>query len=121
MLNNYNNLFRFAKESDVVVSSESPDVRIFCARPGARLWEAGFDAQVLRTYQFKESLKEKPTPTELLVITSGEEAVLQKRIHDGELKVSLVILNIKVEWRYRKKNKNYLVFIIILSFQLLHV
>lgn len=92
--NNYNSAFRFAKELDVVVSSESPDVRIFCARPGARLWEAGFDAQVLRTYQFKESLKEKLTPTELLVITSGEEAVLQKRINDGDLKVSLIRLRI---------------------------
>lgn len=80
----------------MVVSSESPDVRIFCARPGARLWEAGFDAQVLRTYQFKESLKEKLTPTELLVIASEEEAVLQKRINDGDLKVSFIILKIKI-------------------------
>ncbi|XP_030747251.1 Hermansky-Pudlak syndrome 5 protein homolog isoform X2 [Sitophilus oryzae] len=35
------------------------ECRIFCARPGLRLWEANTEAQVIMTYQFKESVKNK--------------------------------------------------------------
>ncbi|XP_055603243.1 BLOC-2 complex member HPS5 homolog [Uranotaenia lowii] len=32
---------------------QQTDVRIFCARPGSRLWEADMEGNVLRTHQFK--------------------------------------------------------------------
>ncbi|XP_055540633.1 BLOC-2 complex member HPS5 homolog [Wyeomyia smithii] len=34
------------------------DVRIFCARPGSRLWEADLEGNVLRTHQFKNQKSE---------------------------------------------------------------
>ena len=47
---NYGACF-FHKTSDY-----ESDVKIYCARPGCRLWEVNFDAQVIRTHQFRESL-----------------------------------------------------------------
>lgn len=35
-------------------------VKIFCARPGSRLWKVDFDASVTCTYQFKNSLVQRP-------------------------------------------------------------
>ncbi|KAI4463905.1 ruby-eye2-like protein [Holotrichia oblita] len=32
------------------------DVKIYCARPGLRLWEANFDSSVVCTHQFRDSL-----------------------------------------------------------------
>lgn len=37
------------------------DVKIFCSRPGARLWNADFEASVTCTYQFKNALIQRPT------------------------------------------------------------
>lgn len=37
------------------------DVRIFCARPGCRLWEANFEPNVICTHQFKSSLSQFPS------------------------------------------------------------
>lgn len=37
------------------------DVKIFCSRPGARLWLADFEASVTCTYQFKNALIQRPT------------------------------------------------------------
>lgn len=37
------------------------DVKIFCSRPGARLWLADFEASVACTYQFKNALIQRPT------------------------------------------------------------
>lgn len=43
------------------------DVRIFCARPGSRLWEADLDGNVLRTHQFKQKSDESPNlPSEII-------------------------------------------------------
>lgn len=39
----------------------SEDARIFCSRPGCRIWEANFDPNVLITHQFKYSLTQFPT------------------------------------------------------------
>ncbi|KXJ79184.1 hypothetical protein RP20_CCG002096 [Aedes albopictus] len=35
------------------------DVRIFCSRPGSRLWEADLDGNVLRTHQFRQRSKDR--------------------------------------------------------------
>ncbi|XP_022901428.2 BLOC-2 complex member HPS5 homolog [Onthophagus taurus] len=37
-------------------SFNQDDVKIYCARPGCRIWEAKFDGSVTCTHQFKESL-----------------------------------------------------------------
>ncbi|XP_030374886.1 Hermansky-Pudlak syndrome 5 protein homolog [Scaptodrosophila lebanonensis] len=35
--------------------------RIYCARPGTRIWEVDFEGEVLQTHQFKSSLATPPT------------------------------------------------------------
>lgn len=53
------------------------NIKIFCARPGCRLWEADFESKVLCTHQFKESLSLLQSN-----ITSFQE------FSDGRLKMS---------------------------------
>lgn len=40
-------------------STFSDDVRIFCSRPGSRLWEADLEGNVLRTHQFKQKSSDR--------------------------------------------------------------
>lgn len=40
--------------------ANTSDVRIVCSRPGARLWQADFDATVTCTHQFKNIASQKP-------------------------------------------------------------
>lgn len=40
------------------LDNDIDQVKIICARPGCRLWEANFTCQVIRTQQFKEALIE---------------------------------------------------------------
>ncbi|XP_053679795.1 BLOC-2 complex member HPS5 homolog [Anopheles nili] len=35
---------------------DEEDVRIFCSRPGSRLWEADLEGNVIRTHQFKQTV-----------------------------------------------------------------
>ncbi|GLH01932.1 Hermansky-Pudlak syndrome 5 protein homolog [Gryllus bimaculatus] len=42
-------------------SEESQCVKVFCARPGSRLWEVKIDGTVLNTHQFKQALAIPPT------------------------------------------------------------
>lgn len=43
-------------------SATDKDIRMFCARPGSRLWEVGPEGLVMSTHQFKQSLAVPPTP-----------------------------------------------------------
>ncbi|XP_058450067.1 BLOC-2 complex member HPS5 homolog [Malaya genurostris] len=51
-------------------TSDSPmlreDVRIFCARPGSRLWEVDLDGNVLRTHQFKNKSDASSPPNDTI-------------------------------------------------------
>ncbi|KRT81816.1 hypothetical protein AMK59_6336 [Oryctes borbonicus] len=38
------------------------EVKIYCARPGSRLWEANFDSSVVCTHQFRDSLTVNAAP-----------------------------------------------------------
>ncbi|XP_050307931.1 BLOC-2 complex member HPS5 homolog isoform X2 [Anthonomus grandis grandis] len=66
-------------------SCKSLNTKIYCARPGARIWEAGYDAKVLVTYQFKSSLD--VAPTNYLIIDSKEESTMQKKQYSKTEKV----------------------------------
>lgn len=48
------------------------DGKIYCARPGGRLWVANFEGTVLATYQFKQSLCENSS--DLIMIENTQEA-----------------------------------------------
>ncbi|KAG5864416.1 hypothetical protein JTB14_030732 [Gonioctena quinquepunctata] len=50
------------------------DAKIYCARPGSRLWEANFEASVLLTHQFGSSLVQKPS--EIVTIEDSVDAKL---------------------------------------------
>ena len=52
------------------------DVRVFCARPGSRLWEVDLNAVVHSTHQFKELLATPPMP--FISIFRGSEIVEMK-------------------------------------------
>ncbi|XP_066257193.1 BLOC-2 complex member HPS5 homolog isoform X2 [Euwallacea similis] len=82
------NPFRSATEAEIIISNSetNKNTKIFCARPGARLWEVGFNgAKVLFTYQFKTALAN--TPSNLPVIGNEEESVLQIRLHKANEKI----------------------------------
>lgn len=53
-------LFQTLAEDDNFCSTNT-NVQIYCARPGARLWEANFEAVVLKTHQFRSSLSQAPS------------------------------------------------------------
>ncbi|XP_057653232.1 BLOC-2 complex member HPS5 homolog isoform X2 [Diorhabda carinulata] len=50
------------------------DGKVYCARPGGRLWVANFEGTVLATYQFKQSFCENPS--DLITIENTKEARL---------------------------------------------
>ncbi|KAG8221881.1 hypothetical protein J437_LFUL003257 [Ladona fulva] len=61
----------YNENNDPVDTSSTPglinngdlqNVRIFCARPGARLWEVGIGGDVLSTHKFAEALAVPPSP-----------------------------------------------------------
>ncbi|XP_066154566.1 BLOC-2 complex member HPS5 homolog isoform X2 [Euwallacea fornicatus] len=82
------NPFRSATEEEILTSNSdsNKNIKIFCARPGARLWEVSFnEAKVLFTYQFKSALTN--APSDLPVIGNGEESVLQMRLHEPTEKI----------------------------------
>ncbi|KAF7271001.1 hypothetical protein GWI33_016061 [Rhynchophorus ferrugineus] len=68
-------------------TSESTDIcnkddcKIYCARPGQRLWEASLNANVIMTYQFKEALK--IIPTDVLLIRHDKNATLDENLRFG--------------------------------------
>lgn len=89
---NARSAFQSVKEDEVMVSGDNTtNTKIFCARPGARLWEVGFDAKVLVTYQFKSALNEHRT--ELFIIGCEEESVLERRLHNQQEKVCVLFRN----------------------------
>ncbi|XP_058824288.1 BLOC-2 complex member HPS5 homolog [Topomyia yanbarensis] len=49
--------------SDIIRREE---VRIFCARPGSRLWEADMEGNVLRTHQFKQKSDASPQQNDII-------------------------------------------------------
>lgn len=59
------NRFRFVKDDESFPTSaslaSSPAARIYCSRPGFRIWEANIDGTVICTYQFKSALQENVT------------------------------------------------------------
>ncbi|XP_063221662.1 uncharacterized protein LOC134530606 [Bacillus rossius redtenbacheri] len=63
--------------TSVGVAEEPPgseglqDVRLYCARPGSRLWEVNVHGTVLRTHQFKDALAIPPAPVVNLVGSDG--------------------------------------------------
>ncbi|KAF4531650.1 hypothetical protein B566_EDAN006581 [Ephemera danica] len=54
-----------ANHEKLLPQIEDENVRVFCARPGARLWEARQDGTVLSTHQFRQVLADTP-PTSLV-------------------------------------------------------
>lgn len=63
------------RPSPSVKSSSHGDVRIFCSRPGSRLWEADLDGNVLRTHQFKERSSDRADTN------GGNEIIAFKILH----------------------------------------
>ncbi|KAG5862572.1 hypothetical protein JTB14_002918 [Gonioctena quinquepunctata] len=49
------------EDEDFDSNACNTDAKIYCARPGSRLWEANFEASVLLTHQFGSSLVQKPS------------------------------------------------------------
>lgn len=52
-------------------------VKIYCARPGVRLWQANFQAEVILTHQFRQSLDQK----------QSEIIYLEENNTDSDLKI----------------------------------
>ncbi|CAH1996238.1 unnamed protein product [Acanthoscelides obtectus] len=81
-------IFRTVTETDNEYFSSSiinPDVKIYCARPGVRLWEADFGANVLVTHQLRNSLNQKPG--NLTIIEEKADARL-KFVYPAETNIS---------------------------------
>ncbi|KAG5321543.1 HPS5 protein, partial [Acromyrmex heyeri] len=58
--NNIRGAFNLISDNDINILGENQS-KIFCARPGSRLWEASADGIVMKTHQFKEALAIPPT------------------------------------------------------------
>ncbi|KAG5346515.1 HPS5 protein, partial [Acromyrmex charruanus] len=58
--NNIRGAFNLISDNDINILGENQS-KIFCARPGSRLWEASADGIVVKTHQFKEALAIPPT------------------------------------------------------------
>ncbi|KAJ8984553.1 hypothetical protein NQ317_006839 [Molorchus minor] len=59
---NISGIFRTLNEEEHFLTGlDKTNINIFCARPGARIWEVNFEATVLITYQFRESLAQHPS------------------------------------------------------------
>lgn len=72
---NVKGIFKTIKENESFVTTlNNSDVKVYCARPGARLWEANFEAIVLVTHQFRESLNQNPS--DLLCLKDVEDVRL---------------------------------------------
>ncbi|XP_043269472.1 Hermansky-Pudlak syndrome 5 protein homolog [Venturia canescens] len=56
-------------------SEENKGTKIYCARPGCRLWEVMNNGTVIKTHQFKEALAIPPSP----VYRTGVNKVLKNR------------------------------------------
>ncbi|XP_046394934.1 Hermansky-Pudlak syndrome 5 protein homolog [Ischnura elegans] len=65
-------------------NSEAMNVRIFCARPGARLWEVGIGGEVVSTHKFAEVLSVPPVP---ILYVNSEPEQLEKSVVPGFTKV----------------------------------
>lgn len=71
----FSGVFKILKDDEKFSELLVSDVKIYCSRPGARLWEASFEASVIVTHQFRSSLKQNPS--DLLFIEDHSEAVLK--------------------------------------------
>ncbi|KAL0111158.1 hypothetical protein PUN28_012816 [Cardiocondyla obscurior] len=58
-VNNVRSAFNLIADNDSNILGENHS-RIFCARPGSRLWEVSSDGTVVKTHQFKEALAIPP-------------------------------------------------------------
>ncbi|CAG9833069.1 unnamed protein product, partial [Diabrotica balteata] len=67
--------FKTIESEDIFSSKVSNDVKIYCARPGARLWTANFEATVLSTYQFRNSLSMQSS--DLITIENAKDTRLR--------------------------------------------
>ncbi|XP_023029038.2 WD40 repeat domain-containing protein pink isoform X1 [Leptinotarsa decemlineata] len=66
--------YKTIKEGEDFSSPLSDTTKIFCARPGSRLWEANFEGSVLVTYQFRHSFDQEPS--DIVVIEDSPNATL---------------------------------------------
>lgn len=55
-------------------SMQRDEVKIYCARPGSRLWEVNFDSSVVCTHQFRDSLERSATT--LIHLDDNENSTL---------------------------------------------
>ncbi|VEN39373.1 unnamed protein product [Callosobruchus maculatus] len=79
-------IFRTVTENEhFSTSTINPDVKIYCARPGVRLWEADFGAKVLVTHQLRNSINHKPG--NLILIEEKADARL-KIVNPNEITIS---------------------------------
>ncbi|CAG9762900.1 unnamed protein product [Ceutorhynchus assimilis] len=69
--------------NELLSNCNDSNTKIYCARPGARLWEANLEAKVLTTYQFKGALKAESS--KVLVIGCEEESTLKITQSQGSL------------------------------------
>nr|CAH7726104.1 unnamed protein product [Callosobruchus chinensis] len=79
-------IFRTVTESEhFSTNTINPDCKIYCARPGVRLWEADFGAKVLVTHQLRNSINQKPG--NLILIEEKADARL-KILYPTEITIS---------------------------------
>ncbi|XP_071452599.1 BLOC-2 complex member HPS5 [Hetaerina americana] len=67
-----------------VQNTEAINVRIFCARPGARLWEVGISGDVVSTHKFSEVLAVPPIP---ILLVNPQPEPQEKSIVPGFTKL----------------------------------
>lgn len=61
-INDTRSAFNLISNNDSNILGEENHAKIFCARPGSRLWEVSADGIVVKTHQFKEALAIPPIP-----------------------------------------------------------
>ncbi|XP_072747742.1 uncharacterized protein Pink [Anoplolepis gracilipes] len=59
-INDTRGAFNLISDNDSNILGEENHAKIFCARPGSRLWEVSADGIVVKTHQFKEALAIPP-------------------------------------------------------------
>lgn len=61
-INDTRSAFNLISNNDSNILGDENHAKIFCARPGSRLWEVSADGIVVKTHQFKEALAIPPIP-----------------------------------------------------------
>lgn len=72
--------FRILSDTESFVTYNGlEDIKMFCARPGSRLWEVQLDGTVVRTHQFKQALAQGPS--NIIAFTDELDCRLSNKIN----------------------------------------